>query len=102
MRSSLVQSYPGARLVMETGLASVARVSVVGRGAPLHTLLAQVATKYVLLAGDLDTVTTWANIERGVSRLKLQTNHRRSFHNHLLRDCENDGSFAALVQSVQQ
>ena len=67
VRSSLAQSYPGARLVVETGLASVAGVSVVGRGAPLHTLLAQVATKYVLLAGDLDTVTTWANIERGVS-----------------------------------
>ena len=67
VRSSLAQSYPGARLVVETSLASVAGVSVVGRGAPLHTLLAQVATKYVLLAGDLDTVTTWANIERGVS-----------------------------------
>ena len=63
----MAQSYPGARLVVETSLASVAGVWVVGRGAPLHTLLAQVATKYVLLAGDLDTVTTWANIERGVS-----------------------------------
>ena len=72
VRNSLAQSYPGARLVVETSLASVAGVTVVGRGAPLHTLLAQVATKYVLLAGDLDTVTTWANIERGVSRVKLQ------------------------------
>ena len=74
MAASFRASYGGTRLVVETSsdtltaaLAS-SRVSVVGRGAPLHTLLAQVATKYVLLAGDLDTVTTWANIERGVSR----------------------------------
>ena len=66
---SLAESYPGARLVVETSLASVAGVAVVGRGAPLATLLAQVATKYVLLAGDLDTVTPWANIERGVSSI---------------------------------
>ena len=75
MAASFRASYGGTRLVVETSsdtvtaaLASVAGVTLVGRGAPLHTLLAQVATKYVLLAGDLDTVTTWANIERGVSR----------------------------------
>ena len=74
MAASFNSSYGGTRLVVETSsdtltaaLASRSRVSVVGRGAALHTLLAQVATKYVLLAGDLDTVTTWANIERGVS-----------------------------------
>ena len=75
MAASFRASYGGTRLVVETSsdtltaaLAnSSSRVWVVGRGAPLHTLLAQVATKYVLLAGDLDTVTTWANIERGVS-----------------------------------
>ena len=74
--ASFHSSYGGTRLVVETSsdtltaaLAnSSSRVAVVGRGAALHTLLAQVATKYVLLAGDLDTVTTWANIERGVSR----------------------------------
>ena len=72
--ASFHASYGGTRLVVETSsdtvtaaLANVAGVAVVGRGAPLATLLAQVATKYVLLAGDLDTVTTWANIERGVS-----------------------------------
>ena len=72
--ASFRASYGGTRLVVETSsdtltaaLASSSRVWVVGRGAALHTLLAQVATKYVLLAGDLDTVTTWANIERGVS-----------------------------------
>ena len=75
MAASFNSSYGGTRLVVETSsdtltaaLAS-SRVWVVGRGAPLHTLLAQVATKYVLLAGDLDTVTTWANIERGVSSI---------------------------------
>ena len=75
MAASFRASYGGTRLVVETSSDTVtaalanssSRVSVVGRGAPLHTLLAQVATKYVLLAGDLDTVTTWANIERGVS-----------------------------------
>ena len=75
MAASFRASYGGTRLVVETSSdtltaalanSSSSRVSVVGRGAPLHTLLAQVATKYVLLAGDLDTVTTWANIERGV------------------------------------
>ena len=75
--ASFRASYGGTRLVVETSSDTVtaalantstsSRVAVVGRGAPLHTLLAQVATKYVLLAGDLDTVTTWANIERGVS-----------------------------------
>ena len=75
MAASFRASYGGTRLVVETSsdtvtaaLASTSRVAVVGRGAPLATLLAQVATKYVLLAGDLDTVTPWANIERGVSR----------------------------------
>ena len=75
MAASFRASYGGTRLVVETSSDTVtaalsnssSRVWVVGRGAPLHTLLAQVATKYVLLAGDLDTVTTWANIERGVS-----------------------------------
>ena len=75
--ASFHASYGGTRLVVETSsdtvtgaLASTSsRVAVVGRGAPLATLLAQVATKYVLLAGDLDTVTTWANIERGVSSI---------------------------------
>ena len=74
--ASFRASYGGTRLVVETSsdtmtaaLASTSRVAVVGRGAPLATLLAQVATKYVLLAGDLDTVTTWANIERGVSSI---------------------------------
>ena len=77
MAASFNSSYGGTRLVVETSSDTVtaalansstsSRVWVVGRGAPLHTLLAQVATKYVLLAGDLDTVTTWANIERGVS-----------------------------------
>ena len=76
MAASFNSSYGGTRLVVETSsdtltaaLANSSRVWVVGRGAPLHTLLAQVATKYVLLAGDLDTVTTWANIERGVSSI---------------------------------
>ena len=75
--ASFRASYGGTRLVVETSsdtvtaaLASTSsQVAVVGRGAPLATLLAQVATKYVLLAGDLDTVTTWANIERGVSSI---------------------------------
>ena len=75
--ASFNSSYGGTRLVVETSsdtltaalanTSSSSRVAVVGRGAPLHTLLARVATKYVLLAGDLDTVTPWANIERGVS-----------------------------------
>ena len=77
MAASFNSSYGGTRLVVETSSDTViaalanssSRVAVVGRGAALHTLLAQVATKYVLLAGDLDTVTTWANIERGVSSI---------------------------------
>ena len=79
MAASFHASYGGTRLVVETSsdtmtaaLASTSRVAVVGRGAPLATLLAQVATKYVLLAGDLDTVTTWANIERGVGRYYVE------------------------------
>ena len=43
-------------------------VKVVRKGETMRDILELVSTEFVLLADDLDTVTNWTNIERGVSR----------------------------------
>ena len=42
------------------------KVEVVRRGDTMTDILDLVSTEYVLLASDLDYVTNWTNIERGV------------------------------------
>ena len=70
---SLWLSYPGVPVIVETGLAGLgarAGVRVVSSGQDLGSLASLVTTEYVLLASDLDYVSNWTNIERGVSRAK--------------------------------
>ena len=58
-------------MIVETGLAGLgarAGVRVVSSGQDLRSLASLVTTEYVLLASDLDYVSNWTNIERGVSR----------------------------------
>ena len=71
MTTSLWSSYPGVPVIVETGLAGLgarAGVRVVSSGQDLGSLASLVTTEYVLLASDLDYVSNWTNIERGVSR----------------------------------
>ena len=42
-------------------------VKVVRKGDTMRDILDLVSTEYILLADDLDVVTNWTNIERGVS-----------------------------------
>ena len=42
-------------------------VKVVRKGDTMRDILDLVSTEYILLADDLDIVTNWTNIERGVS-----------------------------------
>ena len=73
MTTSLWSSYPGVPVIVETGLAGLgarAGVRVVSSGqdlGSLASLASLVTTEYVLLASDLDYVSNWTNIERGVS-----------------------------------
>ena len=45
----------------------VENVKVVRKGDTMRDILDLVSTEYILLADDLDVVTNWTNIERGVS-----------------------------------
>ena len=47
-------------------------VKVVRKGETMRDILEFVSTEFVLLADDLDVVTNWTNIERGVSRVILR------------------------------
>ena len=71
MTRSLWSSYPGVPVIVETGQAGLgarAGVRVVSSGQDPGSLASLVTTEYVLLASDLDYVSNWTNIERGVSR----------------------------------
>ena len=46
-------------------------VKVVRKGETMRDILDLVSTEYILLADDLDVVTNWTNIERGVSIVKI-------------------------------
>ena len=76
MTTSLWSSYPGVPVIVETelaGLGARAGVRVVSSGQDLGSLASLVTTEYVLLASDLDYVSNWTNIERGVSRARELT-----------------------------
>ena len=47
-------------------------VKVVRKGETMRDILDLVSTEYILLADDLDVVTNWTNIERGVSIVKTK------------------------------
>ena len=47
-------------------------VKVVRKGETMRDILELVSTEFVLLANDLDVVTNWTNIERGVSIVKTK------------------------------
>ena len=51
-------------------------VKVVRKGKTMRDILEFVSTEFVLLADDLDVVTNWTNIERGVSRVILRSQKR--------------------------
>ena len=52
-------------------------VKVVRKGETMRDILELVSTEFVLLADDLDVVTNWTNIERGVSRVTLRRSHKK-------------------------
>ena len=52
-------------------------VKVVRKGKTMRDILELVSTEFVLLADDLDVVTNWTNIERGVSRVILRRSHKK-------------------------
>ena len=52
-------------------------VKVVRKGETMRDILELVSTEFVLLADDLDVVTNWTNIERGVSRVTLMRSHKK-------------------------
>ena len=52
-------------------------VKVVRKGETMRDILELVSTEFVLLADDMDTVTNWTNIERGVSRVTLRRSHKK-------------------------
>ena len=52
-------------------------VKVVRKGKTMRDILELVSTEFVLLADDLDVVTNWTNIERGVSRVALRRSHKK-------------------------
>ena len=52
-------------------------VKVVRKGKTMRDILELVSTEFVLLADDLDIVTNWTNIERGVSRVALRRSHKK-------------------------
>ena len=51
-------------------------VKVVRKGETMRDILELVSTEFVFLADDLDVVTNWTNIERGVSRVILRSQKR--------------------------
>ena len=68
---SWFESYQGVHVIVETSSEVAPRikadkVEVVRRGDTMTDILDLVSTEYVLLASDLDYVTNWTNIERGV------------------------------------
>ena len=52
-------------------------MKVVRKGETMRDILELVSTEFVLLADDLDIVTNWTNIERGVSRVTLRRSHKK-------------------------
>ena len=66
------ESYKGLHVIVETSHEVVTEVKaenvkVVRKGETMRDILDLVSTEYILLADDLDVVTNWTNIERGVS-----------------------------------
>ena len=53
-------------------------VKVVRKGETMRDILDLVSTEYILLADDLDVVTNWTNIERGVSIVKTKEESREA------------------------
>ena len=52
-------------------------VKVVRKGDIMREILDLVSTEYILLADDLDVVTNWTNIERGVSVMITRKSFKR-------------------------
>ena len=52
-------------------------VKVVRKGETMRDILDQVSTEYILLADDLDVITNWTNIERGVSVMITRRSRKR-------------------------
>ena len=52
-------------------------VKVVRKGETMRDILELVSTEFVLLADDLDVVTNWTNIERGVSVMITRRSRKR-------------------------
>ena len=52
-------------------------VKVVRKGETMREILDLVSTEYILLADDLDVVTNWTNIERGVSVMITRRSRKR-------------------------
>ncbi len=52
-------------------------VKVVRKGETMRDILDQVSTEYILLADDLDVITNWTNIERGVSVMITKWSRKR-------------------------
>ena len=60
-------------------------VKVVRKGETMRDILELVSTEFVFLADDLDVVTNWTNIERGVSRVILRSQKRSYNDGHKIR-----------------
>ena len=67
---SLWNNYPGVRVIVESDLdIGMKGVHRVGKGKSMADIAAQVDTKYVLIGKDLDYVSNWTNLDRGVRLL---------------------------------
>ena len=76
MARSWRDSYDGRHVLVETSddvktEVKTDTVKVVKKGETMRDILGMVSTEYVLLADDLDIVTNWTNIERGVRVMRI-------------------------------
>ena len=75
-------SYNGLHVIVETSHDVVREIKaenekVVRKGDTMREILDLVSTEYILLADDLDIVTNWTNIERGVSVMITRKSFKR-------------------------
>ena len=82
MARSWHESYNGRHVIVETSHEVVTQVKaknvkVVRKGETMRDILELVSTEFVLLADDLDVVTNWTNIERGVSVMITRRSRKR-------------------------